>query len=88
MVEDAPRTLRDRAVQLHDLLSPPFVWYHDFDEARNWARQRGFEHIEQTSYEPNGDPTVGPVLEKYRRVCRPGFGILCQGNGQREAVGA
>ena len=34
-VDYAPRNLKDRAVQLHDLLSPPFVSYHSYDEAQD-----------------------------------------------------
>lgn len=88
LAEDAPRSLRDRAVQLHDLLSPPFVWYHDFDEASAWARQQGFERIERTRYGAGGEGAVGPILEKYRKICRPGFGILCRRTREAEAVRA
>jgi hypothetical protein len=79
-VEDAPRNLKDRAVQLHDLLSPPFVWYHRYEEARDWAVQQGFRDVSRTQYAAGDDGRghLGPVLEKYRRICRPGFGILCR----------
>jgi uncharacterized protein YbaR (Trm112 family) len=79
VVEDAPRDLRDRAVQLHDLLSPPFVWYHSFEEARHWAVQQGFRSVMRTPYRVSGDDVNGldEVLHKYRTVCRPGFGMLC-----------
>lgn len=75
------RNLRDRAVQLHDLLSPSYVWYHTFDEAREWAKDHGFRAVERIEYQP---PTEAPqrvrsVLAKYRGVCRPGFGMLCHG---------
>jgi SAM-dependent methyltransferase len=78
--EDAPRSLRDRAVQLHDLLSPTYVWYHTFDEARRWACRQGFDHIAETGYRANKDPDAGlaATLEKYRKICRPGFGMLCR----------
>jgi hypothetical protein len=77
-----PRTLRDRAIQNHDLLAPTFVWYHKFTEAEAWARQAGFETIEQTDYNPahNGlSSGTKRLLDKYRSICRPGFGILCKG---------
>ena len=76
------RTLRDRAIQNHDLLAPTFVWYYDFAEAQTWARQAGFETIEQTDYQPqhNGlSPNTQKLLDKYRSICRPGFGIFCKG---------
>jgi hypothetical protein len=78
--EDAPRSLRDRAVQLHDLLSPTYVWYHTFDEARGWAREQGFEDVSETSYRAKvaPDSQVAATLEKYRKICRPGFGMLCR----------
>ncbi|MFQ5931092.1 MAG: methyltransferase domain-containing protein [Nitrospiraceae bacterium] len=82
VVEYAPRTLRDRAIQLHDLLSPAFVHYHSFEEAAKWARSAGFKEVRRTSYEAAG--RQGEILQKYRRVCRPGFGMLCYGrNGPR-----
>ena len=97
----APRTLRDRAIQLQDLLSPRYVWYHEFDEARRWAIDLGFEQIAETAYEPRGDQPgeLRALLNKYRTVCRPGFGMLCRGRrrlggqcgeetDQRNAVGA
>ena len=79
--EHAPRTLRDRAIQLHDLLSPRYVWYHDFEEARRWAIDLGFEQVAETAYEPRGDQPgeLRSLLNKYRTVCRPGFGMLCRG---------
>ena len=80
VVEDAPRNLRDRAVQLHDLLSPPFVWYHSFEEARHWAVQQGFRTVTRTPYGVSEDDPneLQEVLHKYRTVCRPGFGMLCR----------
>ena len=80
VIEDAPRNLRDRAFQLHDLLSPPFVWYHSFEEARHWAVQQGFRSVMRTPYRVSGDDVNGldEVLHKYRTVCRPGFGMLCR----------
>ena len=80
LVQYAPRNLRDRAVQLHDLLSPPFVWYHSFEEARHWAVQQGFRSVMRTPYHVSGDDLNGldEVLHKYRTVCRPGFGMLCR----------
>lgn len=80
VIEYAPRNLRDRAVQLHDLLSPPFVWYHSFEEARHWAVKHGFRSVRRTSYRVSGDDAHGldEVLHKYRTVCRPGFGMLCR----------
>ena len=79
-VEFAPRNLRDRAVQLHDLLSPPFVWYHSFDQARGWAVQQGFRTVTRTPYSVAADDPEGlqSVLHRYRTVCRPGFGMLCR----------
>jgi SAM-dependent methyltransferase len=78
--EDAPRSLRDRAIQLHDLLSPTYVRYHTFDEAWGWAREQGFEDVSETSYRANGhtDSEHVATLEKYRKICRPGFGMLCR----------
>lgn len=76
-----PRTLRDRSLQLHDLLAPRYVWYHRFGEAKSWAEQAGFACIEQTDYQPaNGAvrPEVKPLLDQYRSICRPGFGMLCR----------
>lgn len=87
--EDAPRSLRDRAVQLHDLLSPAYVWYHTFGEAEGWAREQGFGEISETSYRSNGNHGTGlaATLEKYRRICRPGFGMLCRSpNGAAESA--
>ncbi len=80
LTEHAPRNLRDRAVQMHDLLGPRFVWYHTFDEARDWAAAQEFGRIEQTSYHGSDNGSAAPeaVLAKYRSVCRPGFGMLCQ----------
>jgi SAM-dependent methyltransferase len=82
IAEYGPRTLRDRAIQNHDLLAPTFVWYHEFDEARRWAEEAGFERIEQTDYNPRDNglaPGVKKLLDKYRSICRPGFGCLCKG---------
>lgn len=80
VVEDVPRNLRDRALQLHDLLSPPFVWYHSFEEARHWAVQQGFRNVTRTPYVVGGDDPneLQEVLHEYRKVCRPGFGMLCR----------
>jgi SAM-dependent methyltransferase len=80
VVQYAPRNLRDRAVQLHDLLSPPFVWYHGFEEARQWAIEQGYRSVTRTPYRVSGADLNGldEVLDKYRTVCRPGFGILCR----------
>ncbi len=87
VVEHAPRSLRDRAIVLHDLLSPPYVRYHSFSESAGWARRAGFRAVEQTAYAPNDAGRPGPddVLSKYRTVCRPGFGLLCRGPHRREA---
>lgn len=82
MCDYGPRTLRDRAIQTHDLLAPTFVRYHDFDEAREWACEAGFEEIQQTDYDPRRKGISSPLkglLDKYRSICRPGFGILCKG---------
>ena len=79
-VEYAPRSLPDRAIQLHDLLSPPFVWYHSFEEAREWARSAGLRQIERTRYDRAAARTEkdADLLQKYRTLCRPGFGMLCR----------
>jgi len=77
------RTLRDRAIQTHDLLAPTFVWYHSFDEVKEWACEAGFEEIHQTNYEPTQKALSSGLrqfLDKYRSICRPGFGILCKGS--------
>jgi len=78
-VQYAPRNLRDRAVQLHDLLSPRFVHYHSFEEVQTWANAHDFQRVTKTTYQANGEnpATVNAILDKYRTVCRPGFGILC-----------
>ncbi|MFQ6036289.1 MAG: methyltransferase domain-containing protein [Sedimentisphaerales bacterium] len=76
------RTLRDRAIQTHDLLAPAFVWYHSFNEVKEWACEAGFEQIQQTDYDPRkGNVCSGlkRLLDQYRSICRPGFGILCKG---------
>lgn len=86
VVRYAPRNLHDRAVQLHDLFSPAYVWYHSFDETRNWAVDSGFRNIDETTYELPEDnaASLAGILERYRGVCRPGFGILCRGpHGER-----
>ncbi|MFQ5539405.1 MAG: class I SAM-dependent methyltransferase, partial [Candidatus Binatia bacterium] len=82
--EDVPRTIRDRAIQLHDLLSPPFVWYHSFREAREWAIEAGLHEIVQTAYsvDEHAPNELGKVLDRYRRLCRPGFGMWCRRTGQ------
>lgn len=82
--EDVPRTIRDRAIQLHDLLSPPFVWYHSFREAREWAIEAGLHEIVQTAYsvDEHAPHELGKVLDRYRRLCRPGFGMWCRRTGQ------
>lgn len=89
IVEYAPRNLRDRAVQLHDLLSPRFVHYHSYQEAAQWAHDQGFAQLEETSYHTNNgqSPEVRAILDKYRSVCRPGFGMLCYAR-QHETAGA
>ncbi|MFQ5929963.1 MAG: methyltransferase domain-containing protein [Acidobacteriota bacterium] len=83
---DVPRTIRDRAIQLHDLLSPPFVWYHSFEEAREWAMEARFHEIVQTVYsvDEHASDELRKVLASYRRLCRPGFGILCRRTGKEE----
>lgn len=91
--EYAPRNLKDRTVQLHDLLVPQFVHYHSFDEARQWAQQGGFQSVTRTRYvEPGWEPNAeldkrrhraGAALDKYRTVCRPGFGMLCRRRDER-----
>jgi SAM-dependent methyltransferase len=84
IAEYGARSLRDRAIQNHDLLTPTFVRYHEFAETRQWAREAGFEQIHQTDYNPadNGlAPDVRKLLDKYRSICRPGFGCLCKGLG-------
>jgi SAM-dependent methyltransferase len=89
VVRYAPRNLHDRAVQLHDLLSPAYVWYHTFEETRGWAADSGFRNIEETTYELPAEKGDGraEILDRYRGVCRPGFGILCHGP-RGEAVSA
>lgn len=87
VVRYAPRNLRDRAVQLHDLLSPAYVWYHTFEEAKRWAVESGFRRVEKTIYHASerDDDRLARVLDRYRTVCRPGFGVLCRGlNGEKE----
>jgi hypothetical protein len=77
------RTLRDRAIQTHDLLAPRFVWYHSFDEAKGWAFEAGFKEIHRTNYEPGRKALssgLKPLIDKYSSICRPGFGILCKGS--------
>ncbi|MFQ5743919.1 MAG: class I SAM-dependent methyltransferase [Acidobacteriota bacterium] len=90
VVSYAPRTLRDRAIQLHDLLSPRFVWYQDFEEARRWATELGFERVEQTDYtlRSGGPGELRTILQNYRTVCRPGFGMLCRGRAARRSPDA
>lgn len=75
------RTLRDRAIQTHDLLAPTFVWYHSFDEAKQWACDAGFKKIRKTDYKSRQKVLTSglkQLLKKYRLICRPGFGILCE----------
>lgn len=85
LADYAPRNLKDRAVQLHDLLSPPYVWYQRYDEAAGWAARAGFRAVRQTDYDGNGHngdgvgDDVRAILHKYQTVSRPGFGILCSG---------
>lgn len=78
---NAPRSVRDRAVTLHDLLSPPYVSYHSFEEAKEWAQESSFRVISKCSYNTDGhsEEDTGMVLNKYVRLCRPGFGMLCRG---------
>ncbi|MFQ5676468.1 MAG: hypothetical protein ACE5G1_11265, partial [bacterium] len=78
--KDGKRTIRDRTIQLHDLLSPAFVWYHQYDEVKNWAQDAGFQNIQETVYSGNnGYPhAVQDVLDKYLLICRPGFGMLAR----------
>lgn len=80
VVEYSSRTFRDRAIQLHDLFSPRFVHYHSFQEAKRWAEDSGFERIENTRYhnDDGQDAELCHVLDKYRGVCRPGFGMRCE----------
>lgn len=77
---DAPRTLRDRAIQLHDLLAPAIVRYHSYEEAKHWAEKAGFGRIEETRYSVSEDAPeeVRRVLQKYETICRPGFGLLAR----------
>ena len=77
---DAPRTLRDRSIQLHDLLGPAFVWYHTFDEARQWAKEAGFQKIQETVYSGDAEHSQNAqnILDKYSLICRPGFGLLAR----------
>jgi hypothetical protein len=72
--------LRDRAIQLHDLFSPPFVSYHRSREVRGWVREAGFQLISQTEYRTTGGvpERLESALRRYRTVCRPGFGMLCR----------
>jgi SAM-dependent methyltransferase len=81
LADYAPRNLKDRAVQLHDLLSPPYVWYHRYDEVARWAAEAGFRTIRRTDYDGNNQQParLRATLRKYQTVCRPGFGILCSG---------
>jgi SAM-dependent methyltransferase len=78
--KDIPRSLADRAVILHDLLSPRYVRYHTADQCRTWAIEAGLKRTRQVLYrvEEDGQPDRKAVLEKYWRVCRPGFGILAR----------
>lgn len=80
IVEYAPRNLRDRAIQLHDLLSPAFVHYHSFEEAKGWAWAKGFQSAQKTTYSDSGHPDgqTSKILQRYQTVCRPGFGMLCR----------
>ncbi len=80
LLKDVPRSITDRAVILHDLLSPQYVRYHTTEQCRSWAKQAGLTRIEQTLYRTggNGDDRRKEILEKYWRVCRPGFGILAR----------
>jgi len=77
VLEYAPRTFRDRAIQLHDLLSPSYVHYHSFEEAKRWAQESGFKQIKDLRYRADGGERA-EILDKYRTVCRPGFGMLCE----------
>ncbi len=78
--KDVPRSLTDRAVILHDLLSPQYVRYHTAEQCRTWAIQAGLGRTQQVLYriDEDGQPGRKAVLEKYWRVCRPGFGILAR----------
>ncbi|WP_218068189.1 class I SAM-dependent methyltransferase, partial [Candidatus Thiosymbion oneisti] len=77
-VEYAPRNLRDRAIQLHNLLSPAFVHYHRFEEAKSWAEAKGFQSIPKTTYSDPRCLHKNHILQQYLTVCRPGFGMLCR----------
>lgn len=90
ILEQAPRTRLDRAIQLHDLLSPRYVWYIDYEDTHDWAQNSGFRTIVRTDYAPeNGDvtPEMARLLRKYRSVSRPGFGIRCQDRQAETANG-
>lgn len=78
--QDVSRSIRDRAIQLHDLLGPTYVWYHSYEEARQWALEAGFRDIRRISYRSadGGAESQETLLEKYRTLCRPGFGMLCR----------
>ncbi len=89
LVEDVPRTVGDRAVQLHDLLSPRYVHYHNYDETASWARESGFQTIERARYTRPGDdvPTdLATILRDYHALSRPGFGLLCRDRQPAEAA--
>ncbi|MCF6157418.1 MAG: hypothetical protein E3K32_02365 [wastewater metagenome] len=70
----------DRTVILHDLLTPRFVHYHKPEELRSWCTTSGLTNIRQVPYEANGQTCerTKDILAKYRRVCRPGFGLLAR----------
>lgn len=77
-----PRTLRDRAIQLHDLLTPAYVWYHSYEEATGWTNGVHFREISETDYDPPAEQVSAQMrnlLDKYRSISRPGFGMLCCG---------
>jgi hypothetical protein len=61
--------------------------YHTFDAARDWAHQQGFDNIAETNYRTTeeADVELAATLEKYGKICRPGFGMLCRSfNGAEE----
>ncbi len=80
LLDYGARTLKDRAVQLHDLFSPPFVWYHTVEEVRHWATAAGFRQVDETEYQPGEEvsETARRTLRQYQSYCRPGFGVLCR----------